>query len=290
MRATERIKLKTEIIARLQDGTGWDMLESNLEEFGIFMSHANFGRMDQYLIHALRGISDQTLSELAEHVGLSLLSGEITDKPSYWREGDFRVFLSHLAKFKQEASEIQAELDNYGCSSFVAHEDIQVSKEWQNEIELALQTSDCLVALLRPGFHESAWTDQEIGWMLGRKMPTIAVRLGTDPYGFIGSLQAMQGQSKSPKEIGSELLRVFLSNEVTAPKMTRCLIDKFVTSGSYLQTLGLMKSIETITYWEKAFEELLNSALKTNPQIFNAHNVRFRVKALIDSHSKAATN
>jgi hypothetical protein len=47
------------------------------------------------------------------------------------------------------------------------------------------------VALMTEGFHDSVWTDQEVGYAVARGVPIVAVRLGKDPYGFIGKFQAL---------------------------------------------------------------------------------------------------
>ena len=54
-------------------------------------------------------------------------------------------------------------------------------KEWETEIESALFSMDVLVALLTDGFHDSNWTDQEVGVAIGRKIPVVPVRLGKGP-------------------------------------------------------------------------------------------------------------
>ena len=98
---------------------------------------------------------------------------------------------SHISKFKAETAELKKRLELFGVSCFVAHMDIKPSKEWQDEIELALASMDGFVALLTEKFHESAWTDQEVGFAFARRVPIIAVRLGMDPYGFIGKFQGL---------------------------------------------------------------------------------------------------
>ena len=55
---------------------------------------------------------------------------------------------------------------------------------------------DALIAILTPGFNESKWTDQEIGVAIGRKVPIVPIRIGLDPYGFIGKYQALQGAGR----------------------------------------------------------------------------------------------
>ncbi len=85
-----------------------------------------------------------------------------------WEDGFVRLFLSHVSQHKVKVAELKRELSHLGVSSFVAHEDIEPTLEWQNEIERALMSTDALAALLTPEFHESKWTDQEIGFALGR--------------------------------------------------------------------------------------------------------------------------
>jgi hypothetical protein len=50
---------------------------------------------------------------------------------------------------------------------------------------------DGFVALMTPDFHVSDWTDQEVGHAVCRGVPTIAVNLGTTPYGFLARFQAL---------------------------------------------------------------------------------------------------
>lgn len=51
---------------------------------------------------------------------------------------------------------------------FVAHAAINPTEEWQQVIEYALRSCDACAALLAPGFKESDWTDQEVGFCMAR--------------------------------------------------------------------------------------------------------------------------
>ena len=115
----------------------------------------------------------------------------VEEEARIWEQGCYRVFLSHKAEVKIEVAKLKDELGVYGISAFVAHKDIHPTREWQNEIENALNSMDALVALLTENFHDSNWTDQEVGFAFGRGVPIIAVRLGMDPYGFLGRFQAL---------------------------------------------------------------------------------------------------
>ena len=124
-----------------------------------------------------------------------LISGERVVSPDatkrIWGDESFRLFLSHKSEVKKEAATLKDGLQLFGISCFVAHEDIHPTKAWQDEIENALASMDGFVALMTEGFHDSDWTDQEVGYAVARGVPIIAVRLGKDPYGFIGKFQGL---------------------------------------------------------------------------------------------------
>ena len=98
-----------------------------------------------------------------------------------WGPGSVRIFISHIAKHKVMATELKERLTELGVASFVAHEDIEPTAEWQTEIERALFSMDILIALLTEGFNESNWTDQEVGFALGRHVPVICISRGETP-------------------------------------------------------------------------------------------------------------
>lgn len=132
-----------------------------------------------------------------------------------WHRGTFRLFLSHVSAHKLAVSSLQSELALRGISAFVAHEDIIPSFEWQKEIELALRSMHALAALLTPDFHPSNWTDQEVGFALGRGIPVVPVRLGADPYGFIGKYQGISGTLPKPRHLADLLVRALLRQHST---------------------------------------------------------------------------
>ena len=110
-----------------------------------------------------------------------------------WGEGHVRAFISHTSPHGLAATQIQDQLRSHGVASFVSHIDIEPMAEWEMEIRRALFSAHALVALLTPDFRQSAWTDQEVGIAIGRGLPVIPVRLGSDPHGFVGKVQAVPG-------------------------------------------------------------------------------------------------
>ena len=90
---------------------------------------------------------------------------------------------------KQRAAKLSERLARYGVHAFVAHEDIEPTKEWQIEIERALRSCDALCAFLTPEFVESKWCDQEVGFVVEARKLVVPLRMGADPHGFIGKYQ-----------------------------------------------------------------------------------------------------
>ncbi|MEI8292247.1 MAG: toll/interleukin-1 receptor domain-containing protein [Verrucomicrobiota bacterium] len=127
-----------------------------------------------------------------------------------WGDEGFRVFLSHKSQVKKETADLKDQLRLFGISCFVAHEDIHPTKAWQDEIENALASMDGFVALMTADFHDSDWTDQEVGFAFARGVPIISVRLGKDPYGFIAKFQ---GLSSSWATAAEDIVKILIKND-----------------------------------------------------------------------------
>jgi hypothetical protein len=132
-----------------------------------------------------------------------------------WDQGFVRLFISHVAKHKKDVSKLKERLASFGVSGFVAHQDVEPSSEWQREIELALDSMQAMLALITPDFHLSSWTDQELGFALGRGILVIPVRIGADPYGFIGKNQAVAGSFDGIPELAAEAVNILIKNSQT---------------------------------------------------------------------------
>ncbi|MBE7548459.1 MAG: toll/interleukin-1 receptor domain-containing protein [Planctomycetia bacterium] len=141
-------------------------------------------------------------------IGKRTISSEVASW--VWGNEGYRVFLSHKNEVKKETAQLKEKLNLFGISGFVAHEDIHPTKEWQSEIENALFSMDAFVALMTEGFHDSFWTDQEVGVAFGRGVPIISVKLGNDPYGFIGKFQAL---SCSWDTAAKEIVKILVKHE-----------------------------------------------------------------------------
>jgi len=185
------------------------------------------------------------------------------DSTKLWGVGGLKVFLSHKTEYKVATTALKESLKVFGISCFVAHEDIEPTSEWQNEIERALFSMDILVALLTKEFHESNWTDQELGIAVGRQIPVVSVRLGRDPYGFIGKYQAVKGGESLP----SDLLKIFFTHKDVRHKVTE----------AYIQAIELSDSFNTSDKLAIALPFLNNLTEHEISGLIDAYNKNYQV-------------
>ena len=143
--------------------------------------------------------SSQTLSGIAPVNPAAL---------SFWKADQIRAFISHRDTYKVQAHNLGDALENYGISCFVAHDTIEPTASWQAEIEKALQTMEVFVALITNDFHDSVWTNQEVGFAKARNVPIISVKLGPDPRGFIADKQALKGDVDYPERCAKDIYKL----------------------------------------------------------------------------------
>ncbi len=285
---SQRVSLIKVISERLGHET-WSLIDVTLNQFGIDNPESWSGSSTaEYVSWQVRKAQDQTLIDLAQHVGHKFDQPASPGiDPPFWRTDMLRLFITHLATYRRFAGEVQEELLRYGISAFVAHNDIEPTLEWQVQIETALATCEALVALLHDGFHASNWTDQEIGFAMGRGVPTFAVKLGATPYGFIGRFQAFNGNGKSAVDIARELFDCYRKNKQTQRKMSGVLVSLFEASGSFAAAKERVAYLEELEVWDASFSARIHAATQSNSQITHSWGVPGRVEALI--HKWAAT-
>jgi len=193
-----------------------------------------------------------------------LLTGQRTIAPEaasrVWGDQGYRVFLSHKHEVKKETAELKEKLKLFGISAFVAHEDIHPTKEWQDEIENALFSMDAFVALMTEEFHDSIWTDQEVGVAFCRGVQIISVKLGKDPYGFIGKFQAL---SCSWDTAAKEIVKILVKHDL----MLNAYINTVENCLGYEQGNTLSEILPYINKLSNQQANRLISAFNENGQV-----------------------
>ena len=211
MRATEKLDLVDQIGRTLQAKYTFTEIDRFLAEFGISAPRDYSGNNSKwvYTKTALQGVAAQVLLTIAEELEIKVpaAAAKTVVAPRNWRGvTQFRLFISHISKDKSKALRLKDSLKPYGISGFVAHEDIHPTLEWQDEIERALRVMDAFIAIHTAGFSSSYWTQQEVGFAIGRDVKVISFKMGKtrlDSFpksrlwrGVIGQLRRLQRKLK----------------------------------------------------------------------------------------------
>jgi hypothetical protein len=300
MRAIEKIELLEKIAQELQSRMTFSEIDIFFDAHGVkyagIVPSANSKRIYAKEVLA-KEKSEDLILKIAEE--LDILHNFSTKSPreaTFWKPGFFRLFLTHLASFKVQTSHLQSVLKRYAISAFVAHEDIEPSREWQQEIEAGLSTMDALAAILMDGFRESNWCDQEIGVAVGRDVLIIPIRKGMDPYGFIGKYQGIQGVNKTVGEVAEQVFVTIVKSPKTRSKMLLALCNAIGQSTDIdeaLDKVAILKSVDAVP--EDNLDNLKdrvkdNSVLSESEKFlasFNGMLAKFGVNKLVLVDTKA---
>lgn len=274
----DRFKLKSQIVAELGSNWSWEQTSLLFGELGIDYGGDGFDPPGVVDIVAL--VSDGTLVEIYSivfNVEKSEVAGVVEEAEVFgqWKPGLTRVFLSHSAVHKQFVGEVADELAVIGIHGFVAHDTMEYSKPWQQQIEAALRSMQAFVALTHGEFNDSAWCHQEVGWALGRRVPRYVVRLGSDPAGFIARDQWPSAASENPKQVAHRIYSWVATLPELGPSIIDGLFESLRTAVDYVSAGAAAERIvklETLSvadfdrldaiYWEN--NQIYGGALATN--------------------------
>ncbi len=288
MRVLEKIELLDRIGRELQSRMSFSDIDVYLGAHGVDCKYSQPSTNSKwvYVKELLANADESLLLTIANDLEMEHNFSSVAPKEAtFWKAGHFKLFLSHLASFKVNTARLQNALKQYAISSFVAHEDIEPSKEWQIEIEAALQTMDAMAALLMPGFKESNWCDQEVGVAVARDVLIIPVRKGLDPYGFIGKYQGIQANNKNVGEVAEEIFQTIVNSPKTRTKILRSIsnaISQSTDIADATDKVVLLLSIEEIP---TDVIESLSSAVSENNLLMKSDPFIKELNNLLDKYS-----
>lgn len=276
MKALDRLTLIDRIGRELQSRMGYGDIDAYLSNFGVDISKQTSGVNSKwvYTKELLADAPESTILKIAneleiDHNYAMNAGSQETIEATFWEPHHFRLFLSHLSSYKRNVAALQSALKGYGISAFVAHVDIEPTKEWQDEIEAGLFSMDALAAVLMDGFKESNWTDQEVGIAIGRGVLIVPVIHGQNPYGFIGKYQGLKTKGKTVLQVADELFRILASSPKTKAKMLTSIVDTTVQSADESQALDKIKRLNNLKDIPEAYIERIRDGAITSP-VFNS--------------------
>ena len=168
-------------------------------------------------------------------------------------------------------------LEPYGISAFVAHEDIQPSKEWDVEIERALFSMNALCAILTPESIKSNWCDQEVGYAFGRGVLCIPIDKGQLPDGMFGKIQAIKSEGKNAQQIAESVFNAIVDNDKSRADYTHTLMNLILNNkneglvNQWISVLLRIREIERadLEYFHSHVSDVVNLISKENMDAIN---------------------
>lgn len=188
----------------------------------------------------------------------------LAEEPTFWQRGYYRMFISHLSENKSIACDLKRVLGTLGISCFVAHEDIEPTKVWQDEILRALATTNVLCAIVSPGLVNSEWCDQEVGFALGRDILCVPLMYGEKPYGILGMSQGVQCKGVDIKKVAVSIFNILCTNSKTKESYTRCVVDLFLQSTDTEKAMTWLKVIDHFINPEKSLFDYIRNHFNEN--------------------------
>lgn len=287
MKPLQRIMTTKKIYNELTNrGFSWNDFYQYLKCYNSEIRHyeqGDWNSLEEYYSTYVSDLTDDLIAAMANEVGGEIIPNDTFDQTflnaDCWRSGYFRIFISHLTENKESATNLKNLLARYGIDCFVAHEDIEPSKLWQTEIEKALASMDLLCAILTPNFYQSKWCDQEVGIALGRAIPTLSIKKGADPHGFIGKYQAIKAK-KTAEAVAKDVVE------------TICKMDN--VNEKYFAILGKLftnsKNEEEALDWLKEMNKISNFSVEVIDKIASSfgNNLILNTKDIVSEYNKLA--
>ncbi len=276
---------KTALIKRIAERMShekWSTIILILKQFSLRITDISKwgGEKYDYALAMIDEADDDLLKELGEYYGIGLTHAHALESPEFWEDGLYRMFISHRSKYKTQVTALQTALSCCGISAFVAHVDIRPSKAWLEQIELALRTCDGLLTYLTPDFHESEWTDQEVGFALARGIRIVPLDRGRLPYGFMGKYQALRIGSLKDIQVAVKIMKVVMTDPRSGPSFSDLIIKKLENSSHFSTSSMLMAALEAMPDLEKKDFIRIDKAYESNAQFSAVKGMKTRLKRL----------
>lgn len=243
---------------------------------------------NEYINQVLFELDDENDVECQQSIHIAEKPLPDPNALSIWKTGCIRLFISHRDTHKSEARELADALSEYGVSAFVAHETIGAMEKWQKVILDGLDSMEIMLAFITDDFHESCWTNQEIGYALAHNIPIISLKLqNKDPSGFISDTQALKGNLSDICSSIPAIYKLLAEKLGNQNRMQSALIDAFACTPDWSQAKirfdRLKAHVKRLS--EDEIENII-SAYKTNDQLHKAAyliNEKQRLKKFLDS-------
>ena len=159
--------------------------------------------------------------------------------------------MGYIKFIKCDIVKLKRNLETLGFEGFLAHEDINPSYEWREEIYKNLLECNIFIPYTTKNFKESDWADQECGIAYTHSKLIIPLQVELTPYGFINKFQ---GLKFNPEKISSEtdkIVQVILNSKKFGD-LKEFFIEQFIKSKNFVNANEISKKLR---YYDTFSEE-----------------------------------
>lgn len=248
------------------------------EELGTYAREVFDGNAHEYISH-VRLVAD--LDRIGDwRSGENPLQASTADVMRIWKEGYFRLFLSHSSTDKEFGAQLRENLERVRIDVFIAHETIEPDLPWQQEIKLGLASCHALMFVATDASNKSWWCQQEVGWALGRGILVTSYMLEKEPVGFANGLQGWKVRSHDLLKIREKLLSKFAKDDRTEPAMREPLVQLIQASNTARQIDYTLDYVDLLKSLGPEQLERMNNVL-SQPFVSEAKPLEQRIQATL---------
>lgn len=177
-------------------------------------------------------------------------------------------------------------MGTFGVHGFVAHDSIEPTLEWQEQIEKALRTADVLVGLLHEGASVSAWVQQEVGWAHGRGCPVLMIKIDEHPRGFSAKTQAAAMARATPLQVATYVAGWLNRQPGLSARLGDGVIEGLRGAGSYMEARDFAQRLEGLGTLSAGQLDALEDVFRVNDQVHGSIIASPIVKRILAAHGR----
>lgn len=138
-----------------------------------------------------------------------------------------------------------------------------------------------LCALVTEDFVRSQWTDQEVGFALGRGVPVVALACGAPPYGLLGKQQALRVDLAKISASASAVANIVAEQEALQGRLIEGLVDSLRHAVSFQRAKDTMKLLGNLSrHLSNRHILTMLEAIRDNSQVADAHGVAAHIRRI----------
>lgn len=195
-----------------------------------------------------------------------------------------RIFISYSNEQSGLAGKLKYFLEAKGFEVFIAHDDIEVSVKWREEIIKNLKRCDIFIPIISTDFKNSNWTDQETGIAVNENKYIMPLWIDIPPYGFISDIQGLKINHIEPESIAIAVFKSVVEHSRFGDEIKDFAINALLDSITFDQANTRAQSLNNFESLSKEQIYRLIEGTVSNDQIYNGFSSRPILKRIVMAH------